>query len=34
VDANDAYTALMVDLERLQKVDVNTRVAGGRKVGG
>jgi hypothetical protein len=34
VDANDAYTALMVDLERLQQVDVNTRVASGRKVGG
>lgn len=34
VDANAAYTALMVDLERLQRVDVNTRVANGRRVGG
>ena len=34
VDANDAYTTLMVDLKRLQQVDVQTRVAGGRRVGG
>ena len=31
-DANDAYTTLMVDLKRLQETDVNTRVAGGRRV--
>lgn len=33
VDASDAYTALMVDLERLQRTDVNRRVASGRRVG-
>ena len=34
VDSNSAYSALMVDLERLQQTDVNTRVAEGRRVGG
>lgn len=34
VDANRAYTALMVDLNRLQQTQVNTRVAKGRRVGG
>jgi hypothetical protein len=34
VDANDAYTSLMVDLKRMQQTDVNTRVAPGRRVGG
>ncbi|MEZ4985268.1 MAG: hypothetical protein R2795_09570 [Saprospiraceae bacterium] len=34
VDASDAFSALLVDLDRLQKTDVNTRVAGGRRVGG
>ncbi len=34
VDANSAFSALLVDLKRLHSVDVNTRVASGRKVGG
>lgn len=34
VDSDAAYTALMVDLDRLQRTDVNTRVASGRRVGG
>lgn len=34
VNANNAFTALLVDLKRLHNVDVNSRVASGRKVGG
>ena len=34
VNSNSAYSSLMVDLERLQQNDVNTRVASGRRVGG
>lgn len=33
VDADRAYTALLVDLNRLQQTVVNTRVAKGRRVG-
>jgi len=34
VDAHNAFSALLVDMKRLHNVDVNTRVASGRKVGG
>lgn len=34
VNSNDAYTSLLVDLERLSDYEVNGRVAGGRRVGG
>lgn len=33
VDSDAAYSSLLVDLELLQRTDVNTRVAGGRRVG-
>ena len=33
VDSDAAYSALMVDLERLQRTDVNSWVATGRRVG-
>lgn len=33
VDYDAAYSALMVDLDRLQRRDVSTRVASGRRVG-
>lgn len=32
VSAENAYTALMVDLERMSRTDVNSRVATGRRV--
>ena len=33
VDASNAFAALLVDLKRLNAVDVNTRVASGRRIG-
>lgn len=33
VSSDDAYAALLVDLRKINKVDVNSRVAKGRKVG-
>ena len=32
VGAQDAYTTLMVDLERMSRTEVNNRVAGGRRI--
>jgi hypothetical protein len=34
VSSDNAYAALLVDLRKINKVDVNSRVAKGRKVGG
>jgi len=34
VSSDNAYAALLVDLRKMNKVDVNSRVAKGRKVGG